>query len=57
MVGLALEDDDFGWISEELKKFADEWCDGRIVSILEGGYSLQGLAGGTAEHLRVLMNA
>ena len=57
MVGLALEDDDFGSITEELQKIADECCEGRIVSILEGSYSLQGLAGGTAEHVRVLMNA
>lgn len=57
MVELALEDDDFGWITEELKKIADKCCEGRIVSILEGAYSLHGLAGGTAENMRVLMNA
>lgn len=57
LAGLALSDDDFGWITEELKKIADECCEGRVVSILEGGYSLQGLASGTAEHVRVLMQA
>ena len=28
---------------------------GRVVSILEGGYSLQGLASGSAAHVRALM--
>jgi len=40
VVGLALEDDNFGWITEELKKIADKCCEGRIVSILEDSYSL-----------------
>jgi len=57
LAGLNLEDDDFRWITEELVKIADTSCKGRIVSTLEGGYSLQGLASGTAEHVRVLMNA
>jgi acetoin utilization deacetylase AcuC-like enzyme len=57
LAGLNLEDDDFAWVTEELKKIADECCEGRIVSILEGGYSLQGLASGTAEHVKVLMKA
>jgi acetoin utilization deacetylase AcuC-like enzyme len=33
---------------------ADKSCDGRIVSILEGGYSLDGLASGTAAHVQTL---
>jgi acetoin utilization deacetylase AcuC-like enzyme len=57
LAGLNLEDDDFRWITQELVKIADEHSNGRIVSVLEGGYSLQGLASGTAEHVRVLMNA
>ncbi|MFP3710924.1 hypothetical protein SB783_43875, partial [Paraburkholderia sp. SIMBA_009] len=31
--------------------------EGRIVSILEGGYSLEALATGTMAHVRALMNA
>jgi acetoin utilization deacetylase AcuC-like enzyme len=52
---MALEDDDFGWITEQLMAIADEACDGRIVSVLEGGYSGAGLAGGCAAHVRALM--
>ncbi len=55
LAGLNLEDDDFYWITAELKKIAATSSEGRIVSILEGGYSLEGLAGGTAAHLRALM--
>ncbi|MDB5953065.1 MAG: Acetoin utilization protein, partial [Massilia sp.] len=32
-------------------------CAGRIVSILEGGYSGEGLAGGTSAHVKALMRA
>jgi acetoin utilization deacetylase AcuC-like enzyme len=55
LAGLNLRDDDFDWITRELMKIADATCDGRIVSILEGGYSMEGLATGTAAHVRALM--
>jgi acetoin utilization deacetylase AcuC-like enzyme len=57
LAGLALEDEDFAWITAELMKSAGDSCRGRIVSILEGGYSLEGLASGTAAHLRMLMGS
>lgn len=56
LAGLNLEDDDFHWITRELMRIADATCDGRIVSILEGGYSLDGLATSTAAHVRALMS-
>ena len=34
---------------------ADGAAQGRVVSVLEGGYSLEGLASGTAAHVRALM--
>jgi acetoin utilization deacetylase AcuC-like enzyme len=55
--GLALTDDDFHWITRELMAVADESARGRVVSTLEGGYSLQGLASGSAAHVRALMQA
>lgn len=55
--GLGLRDEDFHWVTAELARVADELCQGRVVSILEGGYSLQGLASGSAAHLRALMAA
>jgi LCP family protein required for cell wall assembly len=41
----------------ELLKIADDSARGRVVSILEGGYSLEGLASGSAAHVRTLMAA
>jgi acetoin utilization deacetylase AcuC-like enzyme len=55
--GLGLTDDDFHWITRELMSVAEECAHGRVVSTLEGGYSLQGLASGTAAHVRALMQA
>ena len=54
--GLALTDDDYAWITEELLAVAREHAGSRIVSTLEGGYSAQGLASGTAAHVRALAN-
>ena len=55
--GLAFTDDDFHWITCELMAVADDCAHGRVVSTLEGGYSLQGLASATAAHVRALMQA
>jgi acetoin utilization deacetylase AcuC-like enzyme len=46
LAGLNLEDSDFEWITTELVRIADTACEGRIVSILEGGYSLEALTYG-----------
>ena len=54
--GLNFTDDDYHWITRELMAAADESAGGRVVSVLEGGYSLEGLASGTAAHVRALMN-
>ncbi len=55
LAGMNLEDDDFHWVTEKLMRIADEVCEGRIVSILEGGYSGEGLMGGAAAHVKALM--
>jgi acetoin utilization deacetylase AcuC-like enzyme len=55
--GLSLTDDDYHWITRELMAAVNSSAKGRVVSTLEGGYSLQGLAGGTAAHVRALMQA
>jgi acetoin utilization deacetylase AcuC-like enzyme len=53
--GLQWSDEDFGWITRELLAVAAETASSRVVSILEGGYSLEGLASGSAAHVRALM--
>ena len=57
LAALELQDSDFRWITEQLMDVANECCGGRIVSVLEGGYSMEGLASGTAEHVKALMRA
>jgi acetoin utilization deacetylase AcuC-like enzyme len=41
-------------ITRVIVRLADELCQGRIVSVLEGGYRLDGLAESVAAHVRVL---
>ncbi|CUH49776.1 histone deacetylase family protein [Ruegeria atlantica] len=48
---------DFAWVTAELCKIADELCEGRIVSTLEGGYDLNALAEATRAHVEELMKA
>ncbi|HET9822740.1 MAG TPA: histone deacetylase family protein [Burkholderiaceae bacterium] len=55
--GLAFTDADYAWITRELMAVADRSAASRVVSILEGGYSLEGLASGSAAHVRALMQA
>src|SRR4051812_41005803 len=52
-----LEAEDFAWATRELMAVARRHCDGKIVSVLEGGYSMDGLAESLAAHLRELMAA
>lgn len=54
---LSLTTEDFAWATQELCKLADEVCEGRLVSTLEGGYDLAALAASSAAHVRALMAA
>ena len=51
---MALVEDDYAWITRQLMQVAQRHAQGRIVSCLEGGYSLSALARSVAAHLRVL---
>lgn len=51
---LRLNENDFGWITGRIVDVARRHAQGRIVSMLEGGYSLDALARSVEEHLRVL---
>ena len=50
-----LVEDDFDWATAQLMEKAHRWSDGRLVSILEGGYDLHGLAFSVGAHVRRLM--
>jgi len=51
---LMLEDGDFRKMTDIVKKWADEVCEGRIVSCLEGGYNLNTLGKTVAAHVSEL---
>ncbi|MDV6348736.1 histone deacetylase family protein [Nitrosomonas sp. Is35] len=54
MAQLQLEDEDYVWITRQIKVIADHCAHGRIVSALEGGYDLKSLARCAAAHIQVL---
>jgi len=55
LAGLELEESDFGWVTSRLLEAADRHAQGRLVSVLEGGYDLKALAGSAAAHVEALM--
>ena len=55
MAGLCLLDQDFAWVTTEVKKIADKYAKGRIVSTLEGGYALPALARSVVAHVDALL--
>lgn len=55
LASLSLIDSDYAWITHRLMDIADRHADGRIVSMLEGGYSLPALGRSASEHIRELM--
>ncbi len=52
---LQLQEPDFAWLTQELLALADHCCQGRVVSLLEGGYNLDALAQSCRAHVRALM--
>jgi acetoin utilization deacetylase AcuC-like enzyme len=54
MGGLLLNEADYTWVTGALKQIAQEHAQGRIVSLLEGGYALSALGRSAAAHIRSL---
>ena len=55
LANLNLTEADFAWITGKLMEAAERFCDSRIVSVLEGGYDLEGLSRSAAAHVLTLM--
>lgn len=51
---MGLVESDFAWITQRLMDVAKRYAKGRIVSCLEGGYTLSSLARSVEAHVRVL---
>jgi acetoin utilization deacetylase AcuC-like enzyme len=55
LADINLTEADFVWATLELMDIADAHAGGRLVSVLEGGYDLQGLGASAAAHVKALM--
>ncbi len=56
LANLRLVEADFMWATEKLAAVAAKHSNGRIVSMLEGGYDLTALARSVAVHVKTLMD-
>ncbi len=57
LANLDVSTDAFGEATRMAVQFAEEVCNGRLVSVLEGGYSTQVLSEAAAVHVRELLGA
>ena len=55
MGNLRLRESDYTWITGKLKLVADKYAEGRVVSVLEGGYALSALGRSVVAHLDGLL--
>ena len=56
MSDINLSTEGFSWIMNEIVKMADKYANGRIISVLEGGYSLKRLGELAENHVKILIN-
>ena len=57
LAGLQFVEADYAWVTRELMAVAERFAQGRIVSSLEGGYSLSALGRSAVAHVRELVAA
>jgi acetoin utilization deacetylase AcuC-like enzyme len=51
---LGMVEADYAWITEQLVGLAEKTAQGRVVSFLEGGYSLSALGRSVVAHIKAL---
>ncbi len=57
LASIELVEADYLWVTDKLLDVADKHCEGRVVSMLEGGYDLTALARSCGVHVKTMMNA
>jgi acetoin utilization deacetylase AcuC-like enzyme len=55
LANFCLEEGDYAWVTEQVLQITAESAKGRAISVLEGGYDLEGLSLCVAAHLRALL--
>jgi acetoin utilization deacetylase AcuC-like enzyme len=54
LAGMAVSEDGYARMTTIVRDIAEQFCEGRLVSLLEGGYNLEALARSVERHLRTL---
>lgn len=57
LASIQLDEEDYQWVTQQIVDIAKECCEGKIVSVLEGGYNLYALADSVSAHIGVLMKS
>jgi acetoin utilization deacetylase AcuC-like enzyme len=55
LASICLDEEDFAWITRKIADIAGEYCNGKLVSSLEGGYDLEALSSSVSAHLSELV--
>jgi acetoin utilization deacetylase AcuC-like enzyme len=55
LANINLVEEDFVWVTQKIMEVADQYANGRVISLLEGGYDLQALGNSAAAHVMTLM--
>lgn len=55
IANVSLQKEDYAWITHRIADFAREFCQGRMISVLEGGYSLNALAECVPAHVNAMV--
>jgi acetoin utilization deacetylase AcuC-like enzyme len=57
MSDIKLSTEGFSWITQRIVEMTNNYANGRLISILEGGYSLERLPELARNHVEILLNA
>lgn len=56
LADIRLQSEDYYWITREITRMAWRFCDGRVVSVLEGGYHFRALGESAEQHVLALVH-
>lgn len=57
LASIQLVEEDYQWLTREIVSIANTCCNGKIISVLEGGYNLYALADSVSTHIAALMQS
>ncbi len=57
LAGLNWHEQDYYWLGHQIKSIANKYCDGKMISFLEGGYNLNALAKSVESYLKGILTS